>query len=364
MRKRMSRMKKEMAVAVAAAMCISLVGCGGGSYKKVVADKKEAVETTVAETTETETTAEKLTGVNDSEMADILAGTTWAGISSTQEIMVAAFDEKDAYLAILDTDGEVTDLDGYWKADTDTFYLYLNEDYSDDPTTFAFDWYNTENGEYIQLDDIVLSSEGDGSNLETTLDQMMTTASVIEYVAQGTYWIGSGDETAMIFYFEDDQAYFDLLYNDNGQIQTQSISGIWSLDYDHLNLIDDETGVSYELGWDLSEEGDSYCFELKEDDTTYQLYEPAAEDVDSTLDILTSYLTAEDSVDVESDDIDLSDFLEGYEGHSVIDAFMLSGISPDFETRKYCAELLGFVNYSGTSDENLALIQLMGGTVQ
>ena len=43
-------------------------------------------------------------------MADILAGTTWAGISSTQEIMVAAFDEKDAYLAILDTDGEVTDL--------------------------------------------------------------------------------------------------------------------------------------------------------------------------------------------------------------------------------------------------------------
>lgn len=68
MRKRMSRMKKEMAVAVAAAMCISLVGCGGGSSKKVVADKKEAVETTVAETTETETTAEKLTGVNDSEM--------------------------------------------------------------------------------------------------------------------------------------------------------------------------------------------------------------------------------------------------------------------------------------------------------
>ena len=57
MRKRMSRMKKEMAVAVAAAMCISLVGCGGGSSKKVVADKKEAVETTVAETTETETTA-------------------------------------------------------------------------------------------------------------------------------------------------------------------------------------------------------------------------------------------------------------------------------------------------------------------
>ena len=128
MRKRMSRMKKEMAVAVAAAMCISLVGCGGGSSKKVVADKKEAVETTVAETT-------KLTGVNDSEMADILAGTTWAGISSTQEIMVAAFDEKDAYLAILDTDGEVTDLDGYWKADTDTFYLYLNDmdvDYLDD----------------------------------------------------------------------------------------------------------------------------------------------------------------------------------------------------------------------------------------
>lgn len=89
MRKRMSRMKKEMAVAVAAAMCISLVGCGGGSSKKVVADKKEAVETTVAETTETETTAEKLTGVNDSEMADILAGTTWAEFPAPRRSWVA-----------------------------------------------------------------------------------------------------------------------------------------------------------------------------------------------------------------------------------------------------------------------------------
>ena len=67
---------------------------------------------------------------------------------------------------------------------------------------------------------------------------------------------------------------------------------------------------------------------------------------------------------MESDDIDLSYFLEGYVGHSVIDAFMLSGLSPDFETRKFCAELLGFPNYSGTSDENLALIQLMGGMVR
>ncbi len=356
MRRIMNSMKKGTAMAAAAAMCISLAGCGGSS-KKVVADKKEAVVETVAAESETE-------AVNDSEMADILPGTTWAGISGTQEIMVAAFDEKGVYLAILDTDGELTDLDGYWKADFDTFYLYLNEDYSDEPTTFDFDWYFTENGEYIQLDDIILSSEGDGSNLETTLDQMMTTASVIEYVAQGTYWIGSGDETAMIFYFEGDQAYFDLLYSDNGEIQTQSISGLWSLDYEHLTIIDDETDTSYELGWNLSEEGDSYCFELTEDDTTYYLYESAAEDVGSTLDILTSYLTAEDSVDVESDDIDLSDFLTGYVGHSVIDAFMLSGISPDFETRKYCAELLGFTNYSGTSDENLALIQLMGGTVQ
>ncbi len=362
MRKMMSSMKKVTAVAMTAAMCISLTGCGGGSSKKTVVT--EAVKTEAESTEETEAVSEEVTGINDSEMAGILAGTTWAGISSQQEIMVAAFDEKDAYLAIIDTDGEVTDLDGYWKADFDTFYLYANEDYSDDPTTFAFDWYTTENGEYIQLDDIVLSSEGDGSNMETTLDQMMTTASVIEYVAQGTYWIGSGDETAMIFYFEGDQAYFDLLYNENGEIQTQSIYGLWSLDYDHLTLIDDETDMSYELGWDLSEEGDSYCFELTEDDTTYYLYESAAEDVDSTLEILTSYLTAEDSVDVEADDIDLSDFLEGYVGHSVIDAFMLSGISPDFETRKYCAELLGFSNYSGTSDENLALIQLMGGTVQ
>ena len=352
MKKRMYMIRKIVAVAVAAAMCISVIGCGGSSKKTAGTEKKS-----------TETVMEKQpTGINDSELADVLAGSIWAGISSDQEIMVTSFGEKEIYFGILDTNGETTELDGYWKADTDKLYLYLNEDYTDDPTIFDFDWYFTETGEYIQIDDIVLSNEGDGSNLDTTLDKMMTTASVIEYVAQGTYWIGSGDETAMVFYFEGDEAYIDRLYNDNGEIQVEYIDGIWSLDYDNLYLIDTETGDSYELGWDLSQEGDNFCFELTEDDITYYLYESAAEDVDSTLEILTSYLELEDDVDVDS--IDLSNLLEGYVGYSVVDAFMVSGLSPDFETRKYCAELLGFVDYSGTSEENLTMIELMGGTVK
>lgn len=62
------------------------------------------------------------------------------GISSFQEVMVAALDEKDIHIAVLDANGKlVTDGEGYWKADTDVLYPYLNEDYSDDPTTFAFD---------------------------------------------------------------------------------------------------------------------------------------------------------------------------------------------------------------------------------
>lgn len=350
MKKRMYMIRKMTAVVVAAAMCLSLAGCGGSSKKTVVTESEEAEP--ILE--------DQPTGINDSEMAEILSGTIWAGISSDQEILLAAFDEKDIYLGILDTYGESTELEGYWKADMDTLYLYLNEDYSDDPTAFAFDWYFTEDDEFIQIDDVVLSNQGDGSNLETTLEEMVTTASVIEYVAQGTYWIGCEDETAMVFYFEDDVAYIDMFYGDNGEIQSVYIDGLWSLDYDNLYLIDTETGDSYEFGWNLSEEGDGFCFELTEDDTTYYLYESAAEDVESTLDILTSYLTQE----VDMYDIDLSYLLEGYVGHSVIDAFMLSGLSPDFETRKYCAELLGFVDYSGTSDENLLLIELMGGTVR
>ncbi len=197
---------------------------------------------------------------------------------------------------------------------------------------------------------------------EMELDEMAVTASVIEYVAQGTYWIGSGDDTAMIFYFEDDHAFFDLLYEEDGEIKDQPISGLWSLDYDYLTILDDETDISYELEWNLSQEGDNYCFELTEDGETYYLYESAAEDVSSTLEILTSYLMTEEEVD--ETEIDISTFLEGYVGHSVIDAFMLSGLSPDFETRSYCASILGYSSYSGTSEENLTMIELMGGTVR
>ena len=89
MRKMMSSMKKGTAVAMAAVMCISLAGCGG-STKKVVADKKETTATTTAAETQTET-AQETEAVNDSDMAEILAGTTWAGISSEQEIHGSCF---------------------------------------------------------------------------------------------------------------------------------------------------------------------------------------------------------------------------------------------------------------------------------
>lgn len=68
MRKIMSSMKKGTAVAMAAVMCISFAGCGGGSSKKVVADKKEAVETTTAAETQTQA-VEETEAVNDSDMA-------------------------------------------------------------------------------------------------------------------------------------------------------------------------------------------------------------------------------------------------------------------------------------------------------
>ena len=182
-----------------------------------------------------------------SEMEGVLSGTTWTGISREQKIVAASFDGESVYLAALDTDGSLSDISGYWQVDMTTLYFYENEDYSDDPVALDFDWYTTEEGEYIQIGEVILSRVENEDGLEATLDEMAVTASVIEYVAQGTYWIGSGDDTALIFYFEDDHAFFDLLYEEEGEIKDQPISGLWSLDYDYLTIIDDETDMSYVL---------------------------------------------------------------------------------------------------------------------
>lgn len=358
------RKRKGMACTLSLILVMALTGCGGSGTEET--ESTEAVrQNPLLENDNFDYTSPAEPVSDDefySEMEGILSGTTWAGISSAQKILVASFDGASVYLAALDTDGTLSDISGYWQADMTTLYFYENEDYSDDPVSLDFEWYTTEEGEYIQIGDVILSREENEDGLEATLDEMAVTASVIEYVAQGTYWIGSGDATAMIFYFEDDHAFFDLLYEEDGEIKDQPISGLWSLDYDYLTIIDDETDMSYELEWNLSQEGDNYCFELTEDGETYYLYESAAEDVSSTLEILTSYLTTEEEVD--ETDIDISTFLEGYTGHSVIDAFMLSGLSPDFETRSYCASILGYSSYSGTSEENLTMIELMGGTVR
>lgn len=57
---------------------------------------------------------------------------------------------------------------------------------------------------------------------------------------------------------------------------------------------------------------------------------------------------------------DLSDLLQKYRGGSVILTFLANGVAPTFATRAACAEAVGIESYTGTAEQNAALLDALG----
>ena len=153
------RKRKGMAWTLSLILVMALTGCGGSGAEET--ETTEAVrQNPLLENDNFDDTSPAEPVSDDefySEMEGVLSGTAWTGISRAQKIVAASFDGESVYLAALDTDGTLSDISGYWQVDMTTLYFYENEDYSDDPVTLDFDWYTTEEGEYIQIGDVILS---------------------------------------------------------------------------------------------------------------------------------------------------------------------------------------------------------------
>ena len=212
--------------------------------------------------------------------ADALAGTLWLGFNDEEVVLEA-------------DDG--SSISGYWGVTAGDPTIYIFEDAELTNQIASMPWsYDLENDLMI-LNDTVIMTQADSYGFEdaaAAMQQMAVAAQVQEYL-QGTYWVGSDDESASAISMDSDK--FEMIELSTDGELTQG-SFFWSMDYDALTLYDDSYNAVLSLAWDISEDGSQ--LELTADDGSSVVYEQVSEeDATSVADYLYSLMGIDESAE-------------------------------------------------------------------
>ena len=213
---------------------------------------------------------------------------------SSKEASSDAADADSEEEVVLEAD-DGSSISGYWGVTAGDPTIYIFEDAELTNQIASMPWsYDLENDLMI-LNDTVIMTQADSYGFEdaaAAMQQMAVAAQVQEYL-QGTYWVGSDDESASAISMDSDK--FEMIELSTDGELTQG-SFYWSMDYDALTLYDDSYNAVLSLAWDISEDGSQ--LELTADDGSSVVYEQVSEeDATSVADYLYSLMGIDESAE-------------------------------------------------------------------
>ncbi len=332
-------MKKILIILSILVLCVGLVGCG-----------KKPEKVAVTELSETDKLLEQLEAQ--------LSGTIWSGLEKDGSAYALHFNGDMLSVWMKEANNETTEGSGNYKLSATNLFVYKDADMQEELMNFAYSIKTDELGQYITLDNEVTLLREQGSDFEETKNKIDIASQYVTYFSEGTYWVGCDETVAYIFCLASDGAYVGLFAIGDDEILTDEVTGDWALNYDNFYLFSEGGGTDI-FSWYIEENGDEVMLALRSDGLNLDLYESSAENLQETVEVTAQYLA-----NSRNPGTDLTTLLYGYRGVSIVDGFMRAGYSPSFATRKWCAEQFGLSGYRGSSNENLWLIEAMGGSTR
>ena len=157
--------RKCLAVILAAAIGLTMVGCGSKSEAITVDSSAEVSESPVGDAEESEDVEDVQSSEEDNaalaaQVGEFLSNTVWAG-ANTDDTLVMAFllSADEYYIGITDENGNIEEHQGKWEIDYDSIYLYENDTLMD-----TLSWDMAE----------------DGSEFYFTVDSSQTTFGLVQ----------------------------------------------------------------------------------------------------------------------------------------------------------------------------------------
>ena len=223
----------------------------------------------------------------------------------------------------------------------------------------------------IDMSNVYIPAEViDNEMIGATIDQINAFAAgdneqvnaFIDYFKEGHCFIACQDDSAVVLYIDGKDAKMEHLSYVKGKLQRDAVDGEWLADGRYFDVVNEIASGAEGFSWTGNPEvGDKEIDKvlgLWNDYDEMFFYEINADSFKQGERIAKSYITnKKDLEDVR----DITTVLSEYQGVSAVEAFIMEGLGADMETRAAAAAAVGIENYHGTAEQNMMLIQLLGG---
>lgn len=285
----------------------------------------------------------------------------WSGIDPLSgDKYILNFDENTVNLQVIDSTGNENEYIGTYELSESGLKINGIDLIKDsDSVTLSI---NNEKS-YILINNIILTPS-DANDIKTVAENLVGADRLNTLLNSGYCWIAVSNGQALILYVNGDESSIKTVASlGDGKVAMKELKGTWSLSGSDLVINSDFDGSITDYDWSLEEEEDVICIHMKDinEGTEAIFYQTTAKNMDEAVEMANQYILNQISVEEIED---MKHFLEGYEGVSIVDGLIYAGLDPSYDNRKLLAEKAGVENYKGTAEQNLYLIEFMGGTVK
>ncbi len=292
-------------------------------------------------------------------IGDIFTGSSWSGVDLSGNKYVLSLQEGKFTYSVIGKDGEEKQ-EGSWSLGTDGIDFFASGDLKEELGSIDCSIVLGDKP-YLKLNDVYLTMD-DVKDYAAQLKNLDIAAAAMEYLsAQGRYWIACGENEAVLISFEDGKLDMRVMSMDGGQILEEANDYDLCVSDEELALFDGSGNHISDYDWSLEDEGELKVFNLDNGTEDNAFYEIGCESAEAGEEMARSYLENEQAA---RDNDDITTLLKGYEGVSIVDAFVMAGMDPRIENRAIYAEKFGIENYRGTAEQNIFLLKSMGGVVK
>ena len=355
--------RKELILSVLLCL-LSFTACSGqgatdanapGSVIKEVNIDLNAVEEKI------DITIEDIENLSD-EILEVYGNSSWFGFDNKGTGYGLKFENNNCSVMIVDKDGN-TKYDKSISIDPSAF------DYSQLIEYKAIDLFSegakcqllfNGNEPYFRLESVYLS-KSDINDINDIIDKMNVVSLALDYIDTSKCWIGCKDDQTCTLKFDDDCIYITYMQRDGDFISKKETKTDWNFNFDSFSVYNDVGIKLKDYNWRLESEGDLKILTLISEDEELLFYELDKASMEEGNQIAIQYLSHRIELEQLSD---MSKLLEKYEGVSIVDGLVSAGVNPSYENRKVIANTMGLEAYKGTAEQNLALIELLGGKIK
>ena len=353
-------MKKILSLLLACCLMMGIVSCTGKQEEAPNTSQDESAGSVEGggSTSNGDNSASEESGINLEALLDILADSGWSGVDIAENCYALQIQDGSFQLVIRSPDGTTT-WEGTCSLEDSVLKFFEGVDLSKPLSDFTYEFSINGDNSYVKINDTYLTRDT-LTGLDARLLSLDLAAMACKYLGHGNCWIACFEDRAVVLNLDRDQILLQLVELDGEERIVSKVEGTWSLNGEGL-LVALGDRVLRDYSWSFNEEEELKQFTLSDGTEEMVFYETTVESVEEGLDIAYQYLINHKGID---DIEDLTTVLTGYYGYSIVDAFVMAGLDPSFDNRAIFAQAFNIENYRGTAEQNIFLLQSMGGVVR